>query len=120
MLELLRKIFQVANLRFYLDENVPVQVARQLNFRGIDAVTVRDLDMLGEDDLNHLQNAAKLGRVLCTHDKDFLQLASSGFQHTGLVFGQQDIHYIGEWVNWLTLMHAVYTFKEMINRIEFL
>ncbi len=110
----------MAGLRFYLDENVPVQIAHQLKSRGIDAVTVRDLEALGDDDLNHLQNATKLGRVLCTHDSDFLQLAFSGIPHAGLVFGQQDIHYIGEWVNWLTLMHAVYTSEEMMNRIEYL
>ena len=110
----------MASLRFYLDENVPVQVARQLRARGIDAVTVRDLGLLGEDDTNHLQNATELGRVLCTHDTDFLELASIGKQHSGIVFGQQDVHYIGEWVNWLTLMHAVYTPEEMIGRIEFL
>lgn len=109
----------MASLRFYLDENVPVQVALQLKTRGIDAVTVRDLGLLGADDMNHLQEATKQGRVLCTHDSDFLHLAASGFEHTGLVFGQQDIHYIGEWVNWLTLMHAVYPYDDMINRIEF-
>jgi hypothetical protein len=110
----------VASIRFYLDENVPVQVALQLKTRGIDTVTVRDLGLLGEDDMNHLQEATKQGRVLCTHDSDFLHLAASGFEHSGLVFGQQDIHYIGEWVNWLTLMHAVYTSDDMINRIEFM
>lgn len=110
----------MTSLRFYLDENVPVQVARQLKFRGIDAVTVRDLGLLGEEDINHLHNATALGCVLCTYDSDFLHLASSGLEHSGLVFGQQDIHYIGEWVNWLSLMHAVYTTEEMINRIEFL
>lgn len=109
----------MASLRFYLDENVPVEVARQLKSRSIDAVTVRDLGLLGEADINHLQNATELGRVLCTHDTDFLQIASSGFHHSGIVFGQQDIHYIGEWVNWLTLMHAVYTSEEMTNRIEY-
>ncbi len=110
----------MASLRFYLDENVPVEVARQLKSRGIDAVTVRDLGLLGEDDLNHLHNATRLARVFCTHDTDFLQFASSGIQHSGLVFGQQDIHYIGEWVNWLTLMHAVYEAEDMFNRIEYL
>lgn len=110
----------MASLRFYLDENVPVVVARQLKSRGIDAITARDAGMLGEADVNHLQNAAELGRVLCTHDADFLQIASSGFHHSGIVFGQQDIHYIGEWVSWLTLMHAVYTPEEMINRIEYM
>jgi len=110
----------VSSLRFYLDENVPVQIARQLQTRGIDAVTVRDLGLLGDDDINHLQKATEQNRVLCTYDSDFLQLASSDIQHTGIVFEQQDIHYIGEWVNWLTLIHAVYTSEEMLNRTEFM
>lgn len=109
----------MASLRFYLDENVPVQVARQLKSRGIDVVTVRDLGLLGEEDANHLQNATELERVLCTYDTDFLRLAASGLQHAGIVFAQQDVHYIGEWVNWLTLMHAVYTAEEIVGRIEF-
>ena len=56
----------MANLRFYLDENVPVQVARQLKSRGIDVVTVRELNLLGENDIQHLQNATQQGRVFCT------------------------------------------------------
>lgn len=110
----------MAKLRFYLDENVPVQVARQLALRGIDAVTVRDLDLFGDADRNHLINATVQGRVFCTYDSDLLQIASSGIQHAGIVFGQQDVHYIGDGVNWLSLMHAVYTSDEMSGRIEFL
>lgn len=110
----------MGNLRFYLDENVPVAVARQLKARGIDVVTARDLGLLGEADVNHLQNATRQGRVLCTFDSDFLDLATAGIEHAGLVFGQQDIHYIGAWVNWLTLMHAVYTSEDMMNRIEYM
>ena len=62
----------------------------------------------------------ELQRVLCTYDSDYLQLATEGVAHAGIVFGQQDLHYVGEWVNWLSLMHAVYTHEEMANRIEFL
>lgn len=109
----------MASLRFYLDENVPIQVARQLQLRGIDTITVRDLNLLGETDTNHLQIAIEQNRVLCTHDSDFLEIAYSGGEHSGIVFGQQDVHYIGTWVTWLTLMHAVYTSEEMENRIEF-
>ena len=67
-----------------------------------------------------LKNATQQGRAFCTFDSDLLQIAASGVEHAGIVFGQQDIHYIGEWVNWLTLMHAVYKPEEMFNRIEFL
>ena len=52
-----------AAIRFYLDENMPVDVAEQLRRRGIDAVTVRDLGLLGESDINHLHHAIAEGRV---------------------------------------------------------
>jgi len=107
-------------LRFYLDENVPTAIASQLQSRGIDAITVRDLQLLGDEDLNHLQRATSMRRVLCTHDSDFLQLANDGVSHTGIIFGQQDKHYIGERVKFLELVHSVYVPDDMINTIEFL
>lgn len=107
-------------LRFYLDENLPVEIARQLRRRGIEVVTARDLGLLGATDQQHLTRAIEMRCVLCTNDSDFLHLASEGVEHHGLVFGQQDTHYVGDWVNWLTLMHAVYTAGELQNRIEFL
>ena len=86
----------------------------------IDVVTVRDLQLLGGADEMHLANAHRLGRILCTHDSDFLEIALDGFEHSGIVFGQQDRHYIGDWVNWLVLMHAVYSPEDMMNQIEYL
>ncbi len=50
-----------------------------------------------------------MNRVLCTYDADFVALAATGTEHAGIVFGQADIHYIGAWVRFLELMHAVYT-----------
>lgn len=75
-------------LRFYLDENVPIAVARQLQTRGIAVVTVRDLGLLGASDETHLANATRMGCVLCTYDIDYLQLAATGVEHAGIVFGQ--------------------------------
>ncbi len=110
----------MADVRFYLDENVQIVVAEQLQRRGISAVTVRSLNLLGDEDQNHLQRATALGCVLATHDTDYYQLVSEGAEHAGLVIGQQDQHTIGDWVNGLTLIHAVYTAEEMRNRVEFL
>lgn len=36
-------------VRFFLDENMPVVIAEQLKRRGIEAVTVRDLGLLGDE-----------------------------------------------------------------------
>ena len=106
-------------IRFYLDENVPVAVAAQRHIRGIDAVTVRDLGLLGESDLNHLQRAFSEARVLCTHDADYLAMAFAGAEHASIVFGQQEAHGIGDWVHFLELIHGVYTAEEMRSRLEY-
>ncbi len=50
--------------RFYLDENVQVVIAQQLRKRGIDAVTVRDLGTLGDEDITHLTRATEMGYLL--------------------------------------------------------
>lgn len=76
-----------ANLRFYFDENMPVAIAEQLRLRNIEAITVRDLGTLGDEDINHLQRATEMGYVLCTFDADYIQIASSGVEHAGIVFG---------------------------------
>lgn len=95
-------------VRFFLDENMPVVIAEQLKRRGIEAVTVRDLGLLGDE-----------GYVLCTHDADYVDLALSGIEHKGIVFGQQHKHTLGEWVNFLELVHGVYDAEEMHNLIEY-
>ena len=110
----------MATVHFYLDENVQIVVADQLRRHSIEVVTVRELGLLGDDDATHLQRATQMGRVLCTYDTDYYELAISGVQHAGIVIGQGDIHKIGDWVKGLGLVHAVYSAEEMRNRIEFL
>ena len=106
-------------IRFYLDENVPIAVATQLKRRGIEVVTVRDLGLLGDSDINHLYRATQMSHVLCTHDIDYIELAVSGLEHSGIVFGQQHRHGIGDWVRFLELVHTAYEPEEMRNRIEY-
>lgn len=47
-------------------------------------------------------------------------MKSCRVSHAGIVFGQQDQHYIGTWVTRLELLHAIYTAEDMDNRVEFL
>ncbi len=106
-------------VRFYLDENVQTVIAEQLRRRGIEVVTVRDLNLLGDDDLNHMERATAMGYVFCTHDADYVDLASSGKEHAGIVFGQQHKRSIGDWVAFLELVHGVYDAEEMRNVVEY-
>ncbi len=106
-------------VRFYLDENVQLAIAEQLLLRGIDVVTARDMQALGETDVSHLARATTLGRVLCTHDSDYVELATLGVDHAGIVIGKQYKHSIGDWVNFLELVHGVYEAEEIVNLIEY-
>jgi len=109
-----------AAIRLYLDENLSPRIAVQLRRRGIDAVTVHDLDVAGDTDENHLARATRLQRVLVTADVDFLVMAAAGQQHLGIVFGEQTTHKIGDWVKALDLLCAVYAPEEMANHIEYI
>jgi uncharacterized protein with PIN domain len=107
-------------IRFYLDENVPTDIARQLRLSGIDAVSARDLGQLGDSDPNHLRRATSMGRVLCTHDQDFLRLAAEGVEHAGIAFAPQNRANIGGWVRNLRALHARYESAGVKNQVFFL
>jgi hypothetical protein len=102
-----------------LDENLSPKIAEQLRQRGIDAVCVRDLDLLEDADANHLVRATEMGRVLVTSDVDFLRLAATGLQHLGIVFGIQQDHSLGDWVNNLEILCFIYSHEEMVNHVEY-
>ena len=109
-----------AAISLYLDENLSPKIAHQLRLRNIDAVCVRDLGYLGDEDSNHLDRAARLNRVLVTTDVDFLRMAQEGRPHTGIIFGIQQNHTMGDWIKSLELICFVYTAVEMQNHVEYL
>lgn len=108
-----------AAINLYLDENLSPRIAEQLRLRGIDAVCVHDLALLGDEDNNHLQRATQMKRVLVTTDTDFLRITAEGAEHAGIVFGAQEDHSLGDWVKILELLCFVYTAEEMKNHVEY-
>ena len=99
---------------------MPVELAAQLRQRGIDAVTVRDLGLLGDDDPSHLRRAAEQGRILCTYDKDYTRLAKQGIEHKGIVFIPGKYRGIGVLVKRLEWIYLTYTRDDMKNKVEYL
>jgi hypothetical protein len=110
----------MTRLKYYLDEHIPLAIAEQLTYRGIEVVTVRSLGLLGDEDVNHLERATNMGYVLCTNDSDFVKLAHNGFQHAGIIFGQQEKHGIGHWVKRLEQLHSTHTAKDFTDHVEYL
>ena len=77
-----------SDIRLFFDEGVQTAVSEQMRNKGIDVVSVRDLGLLGDTDVNHLERAAEMGRVICTFDYDFLRLHGEVVQHAGIVIAQ--------------------------------
>ena len=79
-------------ITLYLDEDVPVELARQLKRRGIDVATAQEAGMLGRSDHEQLEYATAAGRVLLTYDNDFIGLARRWFEegrhHSGIVISR--------------------------------
>jgi predicted nuclease of predicted toxin-antitoxin system len=75
--------------------------------------------MLGRLDEEHLALAAEHGRVLFTHDADFLRLHSQEFPHTGIVYTHQSSS-ISRMIRGLMLVHEVLVSEDMIGHLEYI
>lgn len=60
-------------LRFHLDEHIPHSVATALRRFGIEVTTTPEAGLRQADDLAYLAFTRQEGRVLVTHDADFLR-----------------------------------------------
>ena len=107
-------------LRFHLDEHIPTAMALGLRRRGIDVTTTADAGLSGADDEAHIAFAVSQGRVIVTHDDDFLILHSCGVQHAGIAYCHQGSHSVGDLLRLLLLLHECFSPEEMENRLEFL
>lgn len=83
-------------------------------------VSARGIGRLGAEDEDHLCRAARMSRVLCTHDQDFLRLAAAGAEHAGIAFLPQTRASIGTWVRELRSLHLQLDAAEVVGRVFFL
>ena len=95
-------------------------VAEQLRKRGIDVITAQQTHPPGEDDEVLLKYAASVGRVICTYDKHFVDLAKTGIPHAGIAFFVHTHSEIGYVIKSLAAMAEHYTADMMENRFEYL
>ena len=107
-------------LRFHLDEHLPFAVANGLRQHGIDVTTSADADLLNANDDAQLAFAMNEGRVIVTHDHDFLRLHAAGIAHSGVAYCHQDKYSVGELLSLLLLMNACYMAVDMSGRVEYL
>jgi hypothetical protein len=102
-----------------MDEQVPSAVTAGLRLRGVDVLTVQEAVMVGATDQDQLAFAARQGRVLFTHDADFLHLHTAGTSHAGIAYAPQQMP-VGQIVRGLMLIYQVLEPADMRNHVEFL
>lgn len=106
-------------ITFHLDENVDHAVARGLRLRGLDVTTTTDAGLTGEPDESHIAFATSSGRVIVTHDPDFLVLHTKGVEHSGIVFVPDGNTPVGAIVRFLCLLHECVSLEEMVGQVEY-
>ena len=106
-------------IKFYLDEHAAKAIERGLRQRGVDVVMVSEIGMRGASDAEHLEKARNEGRVIFTHDPDFLRLAATTPDQAGIVFCPRQAS-VGAIISGLMLIHQVLEPKEMLGKVEYL
>ena len=105
-------------IRFYTDENVSRAVIDGLRRRGVDVASAPEMGMLARSDDEHLEFAAGLGRILFTHDDDFLRLDSQRISHSGIAYTHQSSS-ISRIINGLVRIHETRTPEDMAGHVEY-
>lgn len=113
-------------IRLYLDEDsVRSALVRALRARRVDVLTALEAAMIERSDEEHLEYAAKEGRVLYSFNvKDFYRLhqeyLACGKSHAGIILARQQHYSVGEQTRRLLKLIATRSAEEMRNQVEFL
>ncbi|GAK59697.1 hypothetical protein U27_06682 [Candidatus Vecturithrix granuli] len=80
--------------KLYLDEDVPEAIAVALRLRGCDVLTVKEAERKGFSDVEQLNYAFSIGRILLTHNiADFCKIHTTfmrnGEPHHGIILSKQ-------------------------------
>ena len=112
------------SIALFLDHNVRRAVAEGLRQRGVDLVTAHEDGSAELDDELLLARVAELGRVLFTHDDDFLAIAdrwlAGNRPFSGIIYVHQYRLTVREMIVDLELITKVGDRAEMQGRVEFL
>lgn len=108
----------------YMDEHVHSEISNQLQSLGVDVLTIQADQRRGSHDLDVLDRATELGRVLLTHDEDFLREASirqkSGVEFSGAIYGHPLCVTIGQCVADLEVLCKAGDTADFLNQVYFL
>ena len=105
-------------LRFHCDENINSRLITGLLRQGIDVTSTKQAGLLRHPDESQLAYICRVGRVLITHDQDFLVL--DGQSHPGIYYCKQTAMSIGEMIEFSYLAALTTTPDQIMNRVEYM
>jgi hypothetical protein len=112
------------SLAFYMDENVPRQIAVGLRLRRVDVLTVQEDGRSGNSDPQVLDRATELERVLFSRDDDLLVIAHQRQQDRinfcGVIYSRPANSSIGDCVRDLALIASVCDLADCQNQVQYL
>ncbi len=91
-----------------------------LRRNGLDAVTFQEAGRRAEADADQLDWATVNGRVVITHDDDFLVLARTGRTHAGIAYCRAKKYDVGGLLRALLALYENVSPEEMMNSVRFL
>ncbi len=103
-------------IKFHLDENIEFAVAKGLRVLNIDVTTTPEQRLIASVDEDQLTYATQQGRLLVTKDNDFLKIAKTTTEHTGIAYTPQHILTTGQIVKALKRIHDEKTRKKHMAR----
>jgi uncharacterized protein with PIN domain len=107
-----------------MDEHVHGAITRALRGRGVDMLTVQQDGRNSADDIEVLDRATELGRVVFTRDADFLKESvrrqRSGEFFGGVVYAHQRGVTVRQCIADLELLCLASDSAEYVNRIVYL
>ena len=106
-------------IRFLLDEHVPHALAHGLRLRGVTALTLVDVGLLGADDGEIIAYALQESLVIFTQDDDFLSLAAHDANHAGIVYSKQQKQSVGQLIQFLKLLSDCLDAEDMAAQVEY-
>lgn len=110
-------------VKVYLDEDVPVQLAKAMRQRGMDVLTTQEAQMLETSDEQQLAYAITQQRALLTHNKrDFVIIhktyLNDGKEHYEIIVADRNT--IGQLLRMISKLCFTLSSEDMRNRLEFL
>lgn len=87
--------------------------------RGVDVTTTAEVGLQDAPDDEQLEYLMQTGRVILTHDDDFLRIHSAGQSHPGIVYSKHGTRSIGDIIRFLQLMNDCLEPKDMWRRVEY-